>query len=161
MHRETDTLQGKAIHHVQHVIVTALQMLTMVIVVVATIALFQLFWRYISTYGMKLESVGDLLPLMQRSFAGILVVVIGLELLETLQAYFTHHHVRIEVILVVAIIAVGRHVIQIDFEHTEGSSLIGIAALLVALIAGYVAVRRSFARVGVNSSESQDPPTES
>jgi hypothetical protein len=36
-------------------------------------------------------------------------------------------------------------VIQIDFEHTEGSALIGIAALLVALIAGYVAVRRNFA----------------
>ncbi len=146
-------IKERVIHHVERATVAALQVLTIVIVVVATIALYQLLWRYLSLNGLRLESVEDLLPVMQRSFAGILVVVIGLELLETLQAYFTEHHVRIEVILVVAIIAVGRHVIQVDFEHTQGAVLLGLAALLLALIGGYVLVRRSISRVPPHTNE--------
>lgn len=145
-------IKQKVIHHIERVTVAALQVLTVVLVVAATIALYQLMWKYLATYGMRMDSVEDLLPVMQRSFAGILVVVIGLELLETLQAYFTEHHVRIEVILVVAIIAVGRHVIQVDFEHTPGTVLLGLAALLLALIGGYVLVRRSVSRIPPPSS---------
>ena len=54
---------------------------------------------------------------LQRGFGGVLVVLLGLELLDTLKAYFSEHHIRVEVIIVVAMIAVGRHIIQLDFEH--------------------------------------------
>jgi uncharacterized membrane protein (DUF373 family) len=125
-------------------------------VIVATVALYGLFWKNIVREPIHVDTVEEMLPLMQRAFAGILTVVIGLELLETLRAYFTEQHVRLEVILVVAIIAVGRHVIQVDFEHTSGPVLIGIAALLLALMAGYVALRRSVARLG--GSPKEPPP---
>lgn len=141
---------ARVVHWVEHAAVTALQILTMLLVIVATIALYGLFWKHVLEEPPHIDTVAELLPLMQRSFAGILTVVIGLELLETLRAYFTDHHVRLEVILVVAIIAVGRHVIQVDFEHTSGPVLIGIAALLVALMAGYIALRRSVARLPVD-----------
>jgi len=70
-------------------------------------------------------------------------VVLGLELLETLRAYFTEHRVRLEVILVVAIIAVGRQVIQIDFEHTPGMVLLGLSGLILALTLGYFLIKKS------------------
>jgi uncharacterized membrane protein (DUF373 family) len=79
---------------------------------------------------------------MQRSLAGVLVVVLALELLETLKTYFVDHHIRVEVILVVAIIAVGRHVIQIDFEHTPGIVLLGLSSVILALTSGYFLVRK-------------------
>jgi uncharacterized membrane protein (DUF373 family) len=47
-----------------------------------------------------------------------LTVILALELLETLKAYFAEHRVRLEVILIVSIIAVGRHALEIDFDHT-------------------------------------------
>jgi uncharacterized membrane protein (DUF373 family) len=46
-------------------------------------------------------------------------VVLGSEVLETLKAYFRDHHVRLEVIIVVAIVAVSHHLVQVDFERTS------------------------------------------
>jgi uncharacterized membrane protein (DUF373 family) len=80
---------------------------------------------------------------MQQSFAGVLSVVLGLELFETLKTYFTEHQIRLEVILVVAIIAVGRQVVQVDFEHTPGAVLFGLSAVILALTLGYFLVKRA------------------
>jgi len=44
-------------------------------------------------------------------------------------------------IVLVAIIAVGRHITQLDFEHVGGPALAGIAALVLALTAGYWLVK--------------------
>ena len=57
------------------------------------------------------------------------------------------YHIRTEVILVVAMIAVGRHIIQFDFEHASGSVLAGIAMLMLALSASYFLVRGRGAKV--------------
>jgi len=70
----------------------------------------------------------------------VLLLMLGLELLETLKTYFKHYHIRTEVILVVAMIAVGRHIIQFDFEHTSGSVLAGMAGLILALAMSYYLV---------------------
>ena len=62
-------------------------------------------------------------------------MVLGLEVSETLKAYFRDHHVRSEVIIVVAIIAASRHLVQLDFEHASPVSL--------PLTAGYVLVKKA------------------
>jgi uncharacterized membrane protein (DUF373 family) len=80
---------------------------------------------------------------MQRAFGGVLVVVLGLELIETLKVYFHEHQVRVEVIMIVGLIAVGRHVIQIDYVHEEASQLFGLGALIVSLALGYFLVGKS------------------
>src|SRR5262245_635102 len=87
-----------------------------------------------------IRSVDALQPAVQNVFAGVLLLMLGLELLETLKTYFKDYHIRIEVILVVAIIAVGRHIIQIDFEHTSAAVLLGSAGLMVALAVSYFLV---------------------
>jgi uncharacterized membrane protein (DUF373 family) len=83
--------------------------------------------------------------LLQRGFGGVLIVLLGLELMETLKTYFSEHHIRVEVILVVAIIAVGRHIIKLDFEHVSASLLFGLSVLMIGLTTGYFLVRRSHA----------------
>jgi len=52
-------------------------------------------------------------------------------------------HVKLEVILVVAIIAVGRHLIQIDFEHTPGTVLLGISGVMLVLTLGYFIIKKA------------------
>ncbi len=125
------------------VTVVALQLLTVVLVLVSTVVLFILAIDGLRTRAAHIGSVEDLLFVVQRSIAGILTVVLGLEVLETLKAYFRDHYVRLEVILVVAIIAVGRHLVQVDFEHTSPTGLFGLAAVVVALTAGYFLVKKA------------------
>lgn len=148
-------LIDRIVYTVEVITILAMQILLIFAVATATIVLFVLFARNLITDASRIESVADLLPTMQQSFAGILIVVLGLELLETLKSYFTEHHVRVEVILVVAIIAIGRHVIQLDFAHTPGSVDLGLAALTVALVVGYFLVKKAqfLAKGGGNSGE--------
>ena len=125
------------------VIVTALQVLLVMLIVVATITLYGLFLEGVRNNIGEIGSAEDLHGLLQRGFGGVLIVLLGLELMETLKTYFSEHHIRVEVILVVAIIAVGRHIIKLDFEHESASLLYGLSALMIALAAGYFLVRSS------------------
>jgi uncharacterized membrane protein (DUF373 family) len=135
-------VQDKLISLVERVTIAALQVLIAALALGATILLFVLMARNLLAEAAGVVSISDLFPAMQRSLAGVLVVVIALELLETLKTYFVDHHIRVEVILVVAIVAVGRHVIQIDFEHTPGIVLLGLSSVILALTAGYFLVRK-------------------
>jgi len=139
---QSDFFEDSVVRRVEQVTILALQVLIILLVIMATTVLFVLFASNLASQVTRIASVAALLPVMQKSFAGVLIVVLGLELLETLKTYFTEHHVRLEVILVVAIIAVGRHVIQVDFEHTPGEVLLGLSAIILSLTVGYVLVKR-------------------
>jgi uncharacterized membrane protein (DUF373 family) len=136
------SLKNTMISKVEVTVVAALQVLLMVMVAVSTIVLYALLVRNLISQVSRIESAAGLLPTMQQSFAGVLTVVLGLELLETLKAYFTEHRVRLEVILVLAIIAVGRQVIQLDFEHTPGTLQLGLSGVILALTVGYFLIKR-------------------
>ena len=102
-------------------------------------------------------SVPELQPLVLRAFGGVMLVLLGLELLESLKTYTVVHQVRLEMILIVATIAASRHVILLDFEHANGLSLIGASTLLLALTAGYALVKRSASRSEIQAPV---PPAE-
>ena len=85
---------------------------------------------------------GPLVSAVQELFAGVLLVVLGLELMDTLRKYFIEHRVRVEFLISVALIAVARHVIQLDYEHASPWLVIAIAVLIFSLAASYVGVRR-------------------
>ena len=71
------------------------------------------------------------------SFGLFLVILIGLELLKLLKLHLLHHKLRPEVVIEVAIIAVCNKVVTLDLKALEGDTLIGLAAVLLALSAGY------------------------
>ena len=124
-------------------VIAALQILLMVAVVVATAHLFVLLFQRLPASWAEVQSAEDLHPVMQRVFGGVLIVVLGLELIETLKVYFKEHRVRVEVILIVSLIAVGRHVIQVDYAQLTGLQLVGIGALILSLAGGYFLVARA------------------
>ena len=123
--------------------ITALQLLIVLAVFVATVMLFVLFIQNLYTRVSDIQSVGDLLPAMQKVFAGALIVLLGLELAETLRSYFAKHEIRVEVILIMAIVAIGRHMIQLDFDHVPASEVFGLSALMASLTGGYFLVKRA------------------
>ena len=66
-------------------------------------------------------------------FAFFLLVLIGVELLETLKAYLRKDVLHVRVVLEVALIAMARKVIILEPDHVSSLTLLGVAALILAL----------------------------
>lgn len=66
-------------------------------------------------------------------FGFFLLVLIGVELLETLKAYVRKDVIHVRVVLEVALIAMARKVIIEEPNTVPGLTLFGIAALILAL----------------------------
>jgi len=66
-------------------------------------------------------------------FGYFLLVLIGVELIETLKAYLKKDVIHIRVVLEVALIAMARKVIIEEPNTVPGLTLFGIAALILAL----------------------------
>ncbi len=127
----------------EYIIVALLQFLLVVVVAVATLQLFVLLFKRLPTSWEGIHNTEELHVVLQRAFGGVLIVVLGLELIETLKVYFKDHKVRVEVIMIVSLIAVGRHIIQVDYAHMSGMQLVGIGALIIALAGGYFLIARA------------------
>ena len=128
---------------IERAVVIAMIVLLVAVLVVAVWELWALFF---SRAGEKMGSVAnsaDFQDILQNAFGGILVVFVGLELLETMRAYFADHHVRVEVILFVAIIATGRHIIGLDAHHTEPMTFVGLSLLMITLSGSYYLLKKS------------------
>ena len=75
-------------------------------------------------------------------FGFFLMVLIGIELMETVKIYLEEETVHVEVILMVAIIAISRKVIIMDIKNIGALDLLGIAAVVLALSSGYFLIKR-------------------
>ena len=69
-------------------------------------------------------------------------ILIGLELFETVKVYLKDNIFHAEIILLVAIIAVFRKVVLLDYANTEGLTMIGIGFIILALATGYYLLRK-------------------
>jgi uncharacterized membrane protein (DUF373 family) len=123
-------------------VLSTAQLLLIVLVLLGLMDLLYLLVRCIGADLLMIDSVGELQNAMQHGVAGIMLVLIGLELLETVRAYLEDHQVRLETVLIVAVIALGRHILELDLETLNGLTLLGIAALMIALTAIYFLIRR-------------------
>jgi uncharacterized membrane protein (DUF373 family) len=73
----------------------------------------------------------------------VLLIMIGVELVETIKTYFNDRVVHVEVVLEVALIAIARKVIIVDVKEFSADALLGIAALVIALSIGYYLQKRT------------------
>lgn len=76
-------------------------------------------------------------------FGVFLLVLIGIELLDTIKVYFKENVVHVEVVLLVALIAIARKVIVLDFDEYSGIEILSIAAVIMALSAGYYLIKKT------------------
>ena len=140
----SNTFSGEAIiKKFELVAVIAVELLLVLAVAAAIAVLYVLFINGIRSNLVTISSVDEMQNALQKAFAGVLLVMMGLELIETVKTYFVEHTIRIEVILIVAMIAVGRHIVQMDLEHMGGPTLLGIAALMIGLAVSYFLMKRT------------------
>lgn len=76
-------------------------------------------------------------------FGAFLIVLIGIELLETMKAYLRDDVVHVEVVLLVAIVAIARKVILLDYNKHDSLIMVGIGVLIASLAFGYYFIKRA------------------
>jgi len=76
-------------------------------------------------------------------FGYFLLVLIGVELLETLKAYMRKDIIHVRVVLEVALIAMARKVIIEEPNTVSSMTLLGIAALILALAIAFYFERQA------------------
>ena len=133
----------------ERLIVLVLLVSLMVVVLLGTIGL---IWMIAATLYEKLAVTGFVdsnftMPLLHEVFTGFLMILIGLELMKTIVMYLDDHVVHVEVVLSVALIAIARHVIDLDLKNAPPLNLIGTGAIIFALAIGYYYFSRTTIQV--------------
>jgi len=123
-----------ALTKVQKLTVLTLAAMLVVVMVLSTIHLGVLIGHEVMSPPRFLIPVEGLLEI----FGYFLLVLIGVELIETLKAYVRKDVIHVRVVLEVALIAMARKVIIEEPNAVPSLTLFGIAALILALgVASY------------------------
>lgn len=72
-----------------------------------------------------------------------LVVLIAIELLYVVRLYLEQRHFDVEVVLMVALIAIARKVVVFDLERNDAGLMVGISAVVVSLATALFLLRWS------------------
>lgn len=122
----------------EKVIVYALIIMMALTILFATIDLGMIIIKDIISPPLFIISINELLEI----FGMFLLVLIGIELLETIKTYSSESKVHLEVVFLVAMIAIARKVIILDLKEISSLSLLGLAAIIVSLAVGYFLIKR-------------------
>jgi uncharacterized membrane protein (DUF373 family) len=76
-------------------------------------------------------------------FGLFLLVLIGIELMHSVKTYIVRREFHLETVVTVAIVAVARKIIVLEPKELPEGTLLGIAALVLALALAYYVIRRS------------------
>jgi uncharacterized membrane protein (DUF373 family) len=123
----------------QKLIALVLGVLLIVVVALATVDLGFLIAQDIWKPPRFLIPVQGLLEI----FSFFLVILIGVELLETLKAYVKKDVIHVRLVLEVALIAMARKVIILEPNSVTALTLFGMAALISALGAAFYFERKA------------------
>ena len=127
----------------EYVIVLCLIAMMVVVVVLTTVELGWIIIRDIITHPIILLEIDELLEI----FGFFLLVLIGIELLETIKAYLATNVIHVEIVLEVALIAIARKVIILDIDKYESLTLVGIAALISAVALAFFVIKRQLVKI--------------
>lgn len=79
-----------------------------------------------------------------RIFGFFFIILIGFELMETIEMYFKDNIIHAEFVLLVAVIAVSRKVILLDLNKYDPLAIIGLGFIIIALGGCYWFIKLSY-----------------
>jgi uncharacterized membrane protein (DUF373 family) len=120
-------------------IVVTLILLMMVVVAKSLVELVLVLWNEILAGSVHVLQNQEMLTVL----GFFMMVLIALELLETIKNYLTENAIHVEVVLLVAMIAVARKVIILDMKELQPLTLFGIASLVLSLAGSYWLLKKS------------------
>jgi uncharacterized membrane protein (DUF373 family) len=120
----------------EKVIIFSLSLMMMIVILLSTVEFAYILISDIIEPPIFLLEIDELLDI----FGFFLLILIGVELFETIRSYLSEHVVHVEVVVEVALIAIARKVIILDIKEVTAASLVGIATIITALAIAYFVV---------------------
>jgi len=133
----------ESVNKFEKVVYAVLMALLMLVLTASLIDLVWLLYQSLIVTSPYLLETHELITVL----GAFLLVLIGVELLDTIKAYFHENTIHVEIVVLLAIIAVARKVILLDptgmngFEF--GFELMGIGLIVVGLAAGYYFIKKA------------------
>lgn len=147
---------GKFTSTIEKVIVTILIFMMSLILISATLQLaYSLFMDFYTNKSLLIS-----LNALMSTFGGFLLILIGIELLETIKVYLKQNIVHVEVVILVAIIALARKIVIINVEELSIDVSAGIALLILALGIAYYLIKKTGIMILSLNENSEDEMSE-
>jgi len=136
------------IEKIEKCIYAALMVMLIIVLITAMADLaVLLFAALVSTTPVLMESHE-----MINVLGAFLLVLIGVELLDTIKAYFHENTIHVEIVILLAVIAVARKVILMDPSSMNGMEygfeMMSIGVIILGLGAGYYLIKKAGVTVG-------------
>lgn len=122
----------------EHLVVMALIAMMIVVIFLTTIELAWIIILDIITPPIVFLEIHQFLEI----FGFFLLILIGIELLETIKAYLLEKVIHIEIVLEVALIALARKVIILDMSKYDSVTVLAYAALIIAVAVAFSTVKK-------------------
>lgn len=131
----------RAVRWVERAIIISLIAIMSILLLIATIELF--YTVYLALINNESDMLLIDLDNILNIFGVFLLVLIGIELLDTIKVYFRENVIHVEVVILVALIAISRKVIVLDLDEYSGFEVISVAAVILALSGGYYLIKKT------------------
>ena len=129
----------KYLERFQNIILALLTWTMAIVTLVATLDVIYTLAKYLIFPPLSLQTA-ELLSF----FGSILLVLIGVELLETFKTFQLDKTVNVLSALLVALIVIARKVIIMEInDGTNDMGLLGLSAIIISLSLGYYLIKRS------------------
>ncbi len=132
----------------EKIVYAVLMTLLMVVLVASLVDLVWYMYQSLINEPVFLLESHELITVL----GAFLLVLIGVELLDTIKAYFVENTIHVEIVVLLAIIAIARKVILLDPTGISGIEfgieLAGIGVIVVGLAGGYYLIKKAGLSVG-------------
>lgn len=129
----------KAGRLIQKAIIYSLIVLMTAVLILAAVELGYYIFKYVMASDYAIIDLEHLMEL----FGVFMLVLIGIELLDTIKVYLKENVMHVEVVVMVAMIAVARKVVALKIEDIDGMKIVGMALVIVALAVAYYLIKKS------------------
>lgn len=119
--------------------------LMLIITAYIAIEIIELFYQFGSAIIAKYDGSNRLLVTKEQTSQVLPVffnILIAVELIDTFNVYIKKHNIKVQSILLIGLIAIGRKLLVLDIGHNDGITNIGLASIILALAVGYYLVKR-------------------
>lgn len=134
--------QSSLIHKFESLVFKVLTWILVAYILIEIIELIYLFGEALLT-----SDPGSTRLLISREQTAMVLpvffnILIAAELMDTLNLYIKERSIKVQSILLIGLIAIGRKLLVLDIGHSDGLSNIGLASIILALSLGYYLVKK-------------------
>jgi len=85
-----------------------------------------------------------------------LLILIGVELLGTMVEYLKKSTIHVEIVVLLAIIAIARKVILLDPNNVDGVEMIGVGVVIMGLAGAYYLLKKAGYSINLSDQKTQE-----